>query len=561
MYFVSTPVLSYFTVKTKTLAIAKTAPAWLPAVLLAVLSLSYYALYADAGFNFSDEGNYAQFAYELSLGTSLSELPVSYGLLWFKVGEILFRVFGPDYGLIRILFFACVLATTLLVYTAIMLVTGKQWFAAAVAAVPALAPAFLPTAFYGICILINCVPQIRFAQRLNAVRLRDAALAGAALAVSFQIRPDFGYIFAAPLAILIALAAYQGAKTRNARAHLAMRLMGAALSAFVVLHIPGLLFAINDGYVGTLFTQYLSYPVMLANYGIAGVKAMVFGAAVDAPAAGTLLTRPGLFSATNFTEWRLGFLVYLPVFVIIGFLIYNVAILRLTQARITQGAVMLVVLVTGVAALPHYFFYRPDLSHIANFMPGFAVLAGIFSWQAVRRDSDEPQEAISAAPFVAAAIFGFYLWAGLATEGTGSIAGSSARTELFEASNGVKVRVRPDEKALLDDLKAVIEARSKPGDAIVCVPYCPGIAFMTGRRLLFREQYVDDGLPLRDPTWLPRAIAATQEKRPPVVIVMDWAINGTDISRFSRWAAPYMEALENLAREKHERAGYTIYLL
>jgi hypothetical protein len=46
-----------------------------------------------------------------------------------------------------------------------------------------------------------------------------------------------------------------------------------------------------------------------------------------------------------------------------------------------------------------------------------------------------------------------------------------------------------------------------------------------------------------------------------VVIVMDWAINGTDISRFSRWASPYMQLLESLAREKIDRPGLSIYLL
>lgn len=529
-----------------------------PAFALAVLSALYYALYFKAGFNFADEGNYAQFAFELSRGASLNDLPVSYGLLWFKVGEVLFRIFQPNFDLVRLIFFACILATTLLVYAALMLTTGRRLLATLLAAVCALAPAFPATAFYGLCILINCVPQLILARRIDTARLRDVALAGAALAVSFQIRPDFGYIFAAPLAALLVLAAWRGEHAKERRVHHFARLASAALGAFVLLHIPGLIVALNDGYVGTLFGQYLSYPLMLADYGVNGMKALFGVVPTESSGAGVLLQRPRFFGAATTAERLLALLVYLPLVIIIAFVMWTVRRLRRTENPYAEGAVALVVLVSGAAALPHYFFYRPDLSHIANFMPGFTVLAGTFAWQAAVRPGSGARWLITGA---AACTLALYLWMGLTTPGTGSIAGMMDRTERFDAANGVNVRLNAPEKAMLEDLKAIIEANAAPGDAIVCVPYCPGVAFMTGRRLLFREQYVDDGILLRDPAWMDRAIALTREKKPPVVIVMDWAINGTDISRFSRWASPYMQALESLAREKIDRPGLAIYLL
>ncbi len=528
----------------------------LPMAVLAALSALYYALYFDAGFNFSDEGNYAQFAYELSLGTSLNDLPLGYGLLWFKLGEAMFRLFGPNYLIVRLLFFACVLATTLLVYAAVVRVTGRRWYAAAIAAVPALAPAFLPTAFYGLCILINCVPQLRLAQGLAIARARDAAVAGAALALSFQIRPDFGYIFAVPLTALLILAAGRGADDRPARLRRGLRLAGAATLAFMAAHLPGLILAVNDGYLGALIGQYLSYPFMLADYGLRGVTAMFGGGANVGAGTAALLQRPHLFGAASLAEARLALLVYLPLVIVVAFAVCALLTLRRAADPVTYGAMMLVVLFAGAAALPHYFFFRPDLSHVANFMPGFAVLAGVFIWQAVTRSR---RGIVLAVPI--AAVLGLYLWTALTQEGSGSIAGTFGRTERFQAANGVNVRVYPGEKVMFEDLKAVIEANSAPGDTIVCVPYCPGIAFMTDRRLLFREQYVDDAVPARDPEWIERAIALTRERRPPVVIVMDWAVNGTEISRFSRWASPYMETLEMLAREKLDRPGLSIYLL
>ena len=531
-------------------AIPLVAPPWLPVVLLGGLSVVYYASYFDAGFNIADEGNYAQFAYELSLGTSLNDLPVSYGLLWFKIGEALFRLFGADLVLVRLLFFACILATTLLVYAALVRVTGWRWFAAAVALVPALAPAFPPTTFYGLCVLINCVPQLRLAQRIESAVPGDAALAGAALALSFQIRPDFGYIFLVPLGVLLFLSARRAGAVDS---DILVRLAGAATIGFVIAHLPGVILAVEDGYLGTLIGQYISYPLMLADYGLRGISAL-FSGPMDGASA--LLQRPRLFSAASSAEERLALLVYLPPVIVGAYTAYTALTLRGASDRLGQGATALVVLVTGVAALPHYFFYRPDLSHIANFMPGFTVLAGVIMWRAFTHSA---RGAVFAAPI--AFVIALYLWSAFAQEGSGSMAGSLGRTERFTGENGVDVRLHPAEKVLYEDLKAIIAANSAPGDAIVCVPYCPGIAFMTGRRLLFREQYVDDTLPARNPAWIEEAIALTRERRPPVVIVMDWAINGTDISRFSRWASPYMEALEGLAREKLERPGLAIYLL
>ena len=42
-----------------------------------------------------------------------------------------------------------------------------------------------------------------------------------------------------------------------------------------------------------------------------------------------------------------------------------------------------------------------------------------------------------------------------------------------------------------------------------------------------------------------KTIALTGASKP-LVIISDWAINGTEISRFGRWAAAYVEALGGL---------------
>lgn len=528
---------------------------WLPPALLIALSLIYYGTYFNAGYNFSDEGNYAQFVYELFLGRPAADLPLGYGLLWFKAGEALFHIFGPDFRAIRFLFFACTLITSLLVYGTLVAATRQRWLGFAGALIVALVPPFLATAFYGLCVMLNVGAQMRLAIHLTGVRGRDALLAGAVLGLVFQIRPDFGYIFAIPLVVLLALAV---ARANTSVHRQAGALGGAALLGFLLAHLPG--FVIGDSYFKILTAQYLAYPGMLLDYGLRGLQDLFGSAGEPAMGGAVLLQRPGLdiWNAPSFNAAALALLIYLPVIGIAAFVGVAYILYRRPSDRERHIGVTLVILAAGTAALPHYFFYRPDLSHIANFMPGYTVLALVLMWQALTRLRKPAAWCLA---LVLSVHLGLYLVVGLTVEGTGSAAGMAARTEPFQAENGVNVRLHPGEKALLEDLRTVIAAAAPSDAPIICVPYCPGIAFMTGHRLLFSEQYVDDTLPQRDPDWIRRAILETRAERPPVVIVMDWAINGTDNSRFSQWAAPYMEALQDLAREKIERPGLAIYLL
>ena len=88
-------------------------------------SIGYYALYFNSGFNFADDGNYAQICYELLLGRDPNDLAIGYGILWFKVGEFLFRIFGVNYTLIKLLFFFCITVTNVLIFYTVAIATGS----------------------------------------------------------------------------------------------------------------------------------------------------------------------------------------------------------------------------------------------------------------------------------------------------------------------------------------------------------------------------------------------------------------------------------------------------
>lgn len=540
-------------------------PTWPYYATVFAFSVIYYGLYFNSGFSAADDGNYAQIAYELYLGRAPEELSISYGILWFKIGEVLFHTFGVNYVLVKGLFFFVITATNLLIFYTISMATGSRLVALTMTAIPALVPAFPATAFYGLCILMNAAIQMWLAGTLHKFTWRSAAIAGATLSVSFQIRPDFGYIFAVSLIALLTLAAFQSDRTEKAR-----HLFGAAGIAFLAAQAPLLLSATLGGYTDLVLQQYLSYPATMVNYAVSGIQNL-FGTNINqlGSPGSTSLQRPGLLAifGDDPDASRLAVLIYAPLIAIMGFAITGAISARHLWASGKSDTIAkaLVCFFAATAAFPHYFFYRPDLSHIANFMPGYTVLATAIIVWLVRTYTYEKSH-LRRAGFALAALtltvhMGFYLMVGLTTPGTGSITGAGDRTEIFQARNGVDTNVNAAEKAQLEFLRDVIAQNSKPGDRIVCVPYCPGFAFMADRQMLFGTFYVDNSTPLLSPDWVSNATVLTTEFKPPVIIVMDWAINGTEASRFANWASEYVLRVEQLSRDKLVRPGLTVYIL
>ena len=82
----------------------------------------------------------------------------------------------------------------------------------------------------------------------------------------------------------------------------------------------------------------------------------------------------------------LAWMVYLPLVGLGAFAAFILATLpaRWRARRFGEIAMALVGFTAGIAAFPHYFLFRPDLSHVANFMPGYVVMAGVFAVQAWR---------------------------------------------------------------------------------------------------------------------------------------------------------------------------------
>jgi hypothetical protein len=189
----------------------------------------------------------------------------------------------------------------------------------------------------------------------------------------------------------------------------------------------------------------------------------------------------------------------------------------------------------ALTAFPQYFFFRPDAPHLSEFSPGFWIGATgallLLCYSSERRRWPIPGVIIAALLTIHAAV---YLVRMVPDRWTGTIAARFGRTRYFEGANGVNVYLNKKEWTGTTDLVKVINAHSKPGEYLVAYPYHPSINVVADRPTYERDVYVDNAI--RPPRWEQDAIERFEEHKPAVIAISEWAINGTEDSRFSMWA-------------------------
>lgn len=538
-------------------------------IIVLCFSYLYYSQYITYSLNIGDDGNFAQVAKELLAGTSPHDLRYGYGLFWYKVGELLFALFGPSFLIAQLVFFSFMAVTAGAVFAVVHRVTGS-WVAALPAGLlAALVPNFPPTAFYGFCTLINLFTLTGMALHWRALGGREVVPAAAVLALTFLIRPDFGYAFSLPfIGLLVLNGVVQGGQRL-------LKLLAIALATLTVVLLPVAIMAIKGGYLGLMIDDVLAYPRTMAQFLLPSPEANPDTVPADA---GTLMQRPPVATLWEGTWDAAGyaFAVYAPVVGLAAFLLVQLAgAARRAFASPARGFDHLVLaaalFVVPLASFPHYFLFRPDLPHVANFMTGYIALMAIFAWQVSGGDILTGQRYGRArrlwlrligwlVALVIIASLAAYGVIGLTLPGTGAITRSYGADQTLEIAGGETRYVSGDDKILLEKVIALITENSKPGDRIVCLPFCPGLAFITDRRMLLREYYADDSFLVTDPGWIDRTIAKTLDTRTPVVVVFDWAVNGTDISRAPVWAKRYFDALKQAGYREVSLGAIIVYV-
>jgi hypothetical protein len=557
------------------LFVARVAP-WFPLALF-LFAIAYYSSYAFSGLDLNGEGGtIAVIADRIRHGARpFVDTFLGYNLLWFYPIVWLFRIFGPNFAVVRIFFFALAVVMALLAYRTVSRATRRPLLGLAIGVILVLIPGiqfrnYLP--FFGVIDLMAILEAFALPHRSQRVRLIWIFAACLLVSTTFLLRIDLGLFFAVVLIGAAVAYAFLGTELRPARLRALLTCILLLPITFLATHLPIGYYAQAHGFGKAFWDQYtsqvadLGYRVVhLLPQSSAPKMTPAPNKAAPAPSAhvvqqspNTLLvptessdrsTRPLPRWTDMFTSrWgKTRILVFLIYFPLIAGVLIGCATLRLAFSSLFQGSklagtdalVLGISLASAFTLFPQYFFFRPDPQHVSEMMCVFLItLACSYGIALDRLGSAQRWSRRLLFAWMAVCLVGVYLYCnyGLAVPWMGSIARKKPNEVWFKADNGVTALLPAPEANETHQLYEVLKAHTTRNDYIVCFPYAPTVNFMNNRRSYLYNLYLDNVN--RPANFDAKAIADIEKYRPAAILVNDDPMNVVNASRFSVWAAP-----------------------
>ena len=544
-------------------------------LIILAAAFAYYGSYWKYWFNPHDEGGTACLIAQRLMNGERPWVDVEpgYNVGWFYPLVALFKFTGVNYLAARAWFFVLSTITALLGFGIVSRVSGSRLLGLGAGLLLVLLPGSQFKNYIQLAQAANtaCLIYLIFVDPANRRKwLGAVVLGGVVLGLTYLVRVELGFFFTAIWALLLLVFLLD-------RRLPALRRLGATLAGIaalaggvVVAQAPAYLDLRGRGLETQYWTEYSSWfdflrasladqlqrekkPVPPAP--AAPTPAGEAAAAPPAPAGGATMhsaehadrnTLPRKSVSTIWHgAWRdrmLAFLTYAPF---VGFAVFFVAGLLGTVRSLARGEfaltapplLWLLFVGASLTTFPQFFFFRPDRPHLSEFMTGHIVAMTVCLWLLWPRGESRPLAlrlfAWSVALFLAGQLAVFTTFA-MQHPSAGTIAARTGRKAWFRGENGVEVREFKRQAASLQGVHDAVMKASGPDDYVICFPYMPGYNVMTNRRTYLKNVYVDNAT--RSANWSAETIRDFEEKQPAVVIIDDRAINGTDPSRFSRWA-------------------------
>jgi hypothetical protein len=585
--------------------VARVAP-WFPLALF-VFAIVYYSAYAFSGLDLNGEGGtIAVVADRIRHGyRPFVDTFLGYNLLWFYPIVWLFRIFGPNFTLVRIFFFALSVLMALLAYRTVLRVTHRPLLSLATGTILVLIPGiqfrnYLP--FFGVVNLMAILEAFTLPHRRQRTRLIWILIASLLVSTTFLVRIDLGLFFSAVFIGGSVAYAFLGTEDRTMR--LQTLLSGALLLpiTFFVLHQPIGLYAQAHGFADDFWNQYtgefadLGYRVEhllphppspkatpairkstpspdahLAQRSPETPTPPPPAEALSSSESSDRSTRPLPRWTDMFTSrWgKTRILVFLTYYPLIAGMLIGCATLALALNRLvtsskqtlsrtsrpvlstssgqsgTDALILGISLASAFTLFPQYFFFRPDPQHISEMMCVFLITLACSCGIALDRvGSCKRWLRRLLIAWIALCLFSVYLYCdyGLAIPWMGSIARKKPNEVWFKADNNVIALLPPTEAEETRQLYELLKMHANRHDYVTCFPYAPTVNFMTNRRSYLYNLYVDNVN--RPIDFDAKAIADIQRYKPAAILINDDPMNVVNASRFSVWAAPTLAYIQ-----------------
>lgn len=557
--------------------------------ILIAFALGYYGYYYNVWPGPGGEGGVAALLSQRLLDGQrpIVDTFLGYNVLWFYPIVGIFKVLGPHYLAMRLFFFVLCTITGLLSYGVVLKCTGKAWVALLAGVLVILVPgqtyrnymAFLAVLNMSVFLSALVLPAKNLQWRLLWV-----FLAGVTLGVAYLIRIDVGYFLSFILLGLLMAYPFGDPDHLTIPRRMLVALVGLLLvvSGLFLTHLPIYRDAVNRGFGPEFVGQYRQWPNMIGSFGARMVGALVSTigsslerppqhaamkeasppggvtpAALQASVPGMNGTPPPLEKTLKITHgaqqrisisspktrdkiMALNLYLPIPLSMILGAggaIGWLLALGCGDRRAASSWLSSLTALGCSLVLFPQYFFWQPNMVHLSEFMVPMTVAILVSSILAADTWKRGGWRRFLTGAYLAFAFVSLALYYVNACQsgGSGGIAVSQHKSLPFRAANGVTVIMNAREYQENSAIRDLVTAVSNPGEFVICYPYYPEINFYTDRPSYERNVYADNDIP--GEVFHREFMANVGRHHPPVFVINNWDINGTEDSRFYNWAS------------------------
>ena len=227
-----------------------------------------------------------------------------------------------------------------------------------------------------------------------------------------------------------------------------------------------------------------------------------------------------------------------------------------------RSLMLLTCLGCSLALFPQYFFWRPDMVHLSEFMVPMTLtilIACFVLGRGWRSCSGMLRAGLGVFLIAALVTLVLYYINACQSQSSGGIAASLNKRIDFHAANGVNVKLTPPEYADASSITRIITAVSSPGEYLVCYPYNPEINFMTDRPSYEYNFYIDNAM-ISPEQFHQETLRKIALYRPVAFVITNWEVNNTEISRFKNWAAKTYATISENYRLAYRRGNVEVFV-
>lgn len=561
-------------------------------MLFIVTGCFYYSLFYNYGYNIADEGYVALIAEKIFYGEiPFKDIEIGYNIMWYYPISWLFALTGVNFNLIKIYFLTIALASSLFSYALLLRLTSNKLLGLLAGISVLFFPGTIHKTYIPFLIISGLYTLFLYDFKTSLLSRKNfiaLLIQGIYLALAHLIRPDIGNIYT-----LIFFFYHTGGASFLYLQQQKLTIFLVLLSnitliftVFILSTLPFIWHARAHNYYDRFIVKYyinLDYlvssvnPIILPGTGVNQVKPndeLNSGHTQQkdnftTAEAGTLLQRAQIYSFFDHdADKTFIFLTYCPVFIFAFVLLYLITkcikagiILRRAPAEfISDYLCLTAILIGALSSFPQFFFFRPDFAHLSQFMPGFIIFNLYFLYILISEKQPKHRFRIWCnLSFFFIILFTLYISV-YAFSYKSSLSLRTERNYNFQPGKGINVYLNSSEFKGLNELYIKIREVVDPKEYLLCFPYSPGINFMTDRPTFQKKLYVDDSILITQPHWLEEMQQEIEEKKPKMIMISDWAINGTEISRFRNWARPLYTYITKQYSNTGEIMGFQLFV-